>query len=128
MIYRDFLMYLKLCYPECTYQAKILYKINTNAVYYRKLIDFALKMKNKHIEIKDLKRSKKPFIIKEGEFEIFPTTTPRKDEGRRFLKESSIRGPVNELISLAVFGRMCVNTFDKIMSEFELTDLVYSYL
>ena len=129
MLYRDFLAYLKSYYPEYTYQEKIRPGININGTKFKVFKNFAIKRKKKHIEIEITGVSKwKPFVIKRGEFEISPTMHIEILNNKTKSRKLAERREPNELIRITKDGIRCLKTFDKIMMEFELTDLVHTYL
>jgi predicted transcriptional regulator len=134
MQYRDFLSYLKKYYPDETYQWDIIQNVNINSKTFKKLKEFALVDERKHIERKYTAgyaaRKWKYSIVKKGEFEVFqPKGYDIRVEKRKEKRKKGIkwRGNADELIKLTEDGYRCVNTFDKIMMGFKLTDLVYSY-
>lgn len=119
ILYRDFLNHIKSYYPDNTYQADIIKSVNINSEKFENFRKIAIE--RKHIERINLEGTTKwrNFLVKK--------------ESARKKKILPIKIPLNlhwnidELIHLTENGYRCVNTFDKIMMEYELTDLVYSY-
>jgi len=137
MLYRDFLSYIKSYYPGQTYQWSIIAEngININSKYFEKLRENALE--RKHIRRKHtlgyIRRKWKHRVAKKGRvevdgFEVFQPKYFNINVKRRNNKQLiNWRSNIDELISLTKTGYRCVNTFDKIMMEYGLTDLVYTY-
>jgi len=130
IVYRDFLFYLKLPKPKVKYQENIREKVNINNTNYKVIIERALK-KN-HIEIKFSPgygiRKWEHSVAKKGDLEVFQIKPMKIRHEKARMKRISpyIPGQVDKLISITDSGSEFVKTFDKIMMEYNLTDLVYT--
>jgi hypothetical protein len=129
LLYRDFLSYIKSYYPRETYQLSIIRGINIESKTFRKIKEIAVKKNHVKLRYAPAYRLRRweHFVLNRGGFKIFPIKSYQQMKIKR--KElMSWHGNTSELISLTEEGYNCVNTFDKIMMEYGLTDWVCSHM